>query len=303
MRRFTFLLLLAAASATNTTTISVNSSHYYVEFPRDPAVAFTVGSLGCRSRIGLRHLTYSECNTVRLSGDLDAISGMAFPGGPWTTTETTPSFYTLSNDVSRQASCTTSSKDTDSWRVYFNELTTGTTVDRSQLDKRKLQICFSEDAIPLSEMHRQPAATANSSFILGDERMQCPPSSEPVLNAEDCITHVAQPPQFVVNMARQLSGPGQPDGCLHYSTHRPAGSNDGMRSPANIWYNAWHQHTATQANISSFVSLDDQNDFRVICRILEEPSHSASNSAGTTSVNVFVGFLALVVHAAHTLRD
>ena len=299
MRCFAFLLLLVAASETTNTTVSVNSSHYYAEFPRDPAVAFTVDSLGCRSRIGLRHLTESECANIRVSGGLDVISGLAYLGGPWTSTNSPPSFWPLSNDVSRQAGCTISHINTNGYRVYFNELTTGTTVDRSQLDKMNMQICFANDAIPLSELHRRPVATANSSFTLGDGGMQCPQGSEPVLNAEDCLTYVAQSPQFTLQIALPAASGTLPDGCLHYTGNRPAGSNNGMTSPANLWYNGWHQVSATHANISSLVSQENQNNYRVVCRLVDEPS----NSAGTTSVSVFVGFLALAVHAAHTFCD
>lgn len=289
MRRFAFLLLLVAASAT---TVSVNSSHYYAEFPRDPAVNFTVDSLGCTSRIGLRHLTQSECATIRVSGGLDVISGLAFPGGPWTSTSSPPSFWPVSNEVSRQAGCSTSNINTNGWGMYYNELTTGNTVDRSQLDHMYMQICFANDAIPLSELHRRPVATANSNFTLSDVRMQCPQGSEPVLNAEDCLTYVAQSPQFTFQMANPSSSPYQPDGCLHY-TGNHAGPNNGIANTANLWYNAWHQVTARRANISSLVPEANQANFRVICRLVDE----LSNSAGTTSVSVFLGLLALVVHA------
>ena len=262
-------------------------------------MAFTVDSLGCRSRIGLRHLTESECATIRVSGGLDVISGLAYPGGPWTSTSAPASFWPRSNDVSRQAGCTTSNIGTNGWRVYFNELTTGTTVDRSQLDEMHMQICFANDAIPLSELHRRPVATANSSFTLGDERMQCPQGSEPAPNAEDCLTYVAQSPQFTLQISNPATNKAYPDGCLHYTENRAAGTNNGMNNPANLWYNAWHQVTATHANISSLVSQENQNNFRVICRLVDEPS----NSAGTTSVSVFLGFLALVVHAAYTFCD
>ena len=67
--------------------VSAPSSHYYVEFPTDPAVLYEAGSTGCNSRTGARILTDTECRAILASGEFDKISGMASTAGPgnWNT--------------------------------------------------------------------------------------------------------------------------------------------------------------------------------------------------------------------------
>ena len=54
---------------------TANASHYWIEHPNDDSL-FTTTSVGCQSRPGLRRLTKEECEGLRDSGELDAISGL-----------------------------------------------------------------------------------------------------------------------------------------------------------------------------------------------------------------------------------
>ena len=105
----------------------------------------------------------------------------------------------------------------DKLSIGHNAITSGNALDnRAYVRYRSAQFCYSEVPIPLSEMRRQPAATADSAFVLGDNTMQCPSGSEPVHNIEDCLTYVAGSQTFTNDVSDRYysASSGQMGACI-----------------------------------------------------------------------------------------
>ena len=218
-----------------------------------------------------------------MSDGLDVISGLAGSDGkvgrqgPWTTTGNSHQYNTNTNDDSYLAGCSIEFPGPDEIYGSYNTITNGNEAAiRHQVTARPAQFCYSEVPIPLSDMRRQPVATADSGFVMSDNTMQCPTGSEPVHNAEDCLTYVAGKVTATNDASeRYYSSSSRPDGCLYYL------SSPGSAYPS-LFYNDYHHLSGKYPDLSTRVSASNQENYRVVCRLLAPLAPTAAPTLAPT---------------------
>ena len=123
-------------------------------------------------------------------------------------------------------------------------------------------------------MRRQPVATADSAFVLGDNTMQCPSGSEPVHNIEDCLTYVAGSQTFTNDVSERFSSEMfcQMGACITEP-----------HDHTELHYNAYHHLSGRYPDLSTRVPALNQETYRVVCRLLAAAPTAAPSLTPTAA--------------------
>ena len=259
---------------------------------------YEAGSPGCNSRTGARHLTETECRAIFVSDEFDKISGLASTAGPGTWNTSTNDnygfYFNVGGNTWHPPACFLTeifgSLDDFHWvhhrgtvtaeklDVTYNNIDPTTqNVHWENSQTHRLQICYSEELVPLSEMLRQPVADASTTFVLADATMECPEGAEIINNLDDCFGRAAEfftrTQQITTDLGLfGVSLKTLPDGCSYAS--------DPETGQPRLFFNAFY-HISGRFFETPQSEIPDSNreDFRVVCREAVVPTIAPTTAA------------------------